>query len=100
MKEKYSIKNNMYIKIESNIPIASGFGSSTALAVEIARAYIEKFNINIDIEEIVILAENNLGLNPGGLDTKLILSKYPLIFQKNKKEIEFKFKLNKGLVIF
>lgn len=99
IEKTYSINTNLYIKIESNIPISAGLGSSSALAIEVAKLYSKTFNKIIDIKFIADIAENKAHNNPSGIDVNIILNSKSIIFQKSMENIEFNFKLNAFLII-
>jgi len=78
------------ITIKSNIPIASGFGSSASLSVALIRTFSHEFGLNLDREEINKLAfecEKIFHGVPSGIDNTVIVYEQP-IFYKDKK-IEF-----------
>lgn len=99
IKDKHNIKDNVYIKVFSDIPISSGLGSSAAVAIEIAKAFNKKYG-NIDVEEIANISEKYIHKNPSGIDVKTILRGKSIIFDKINGVVDFDFKLNAYLLIF
>ena len=95
---KYNM-DNFYIKINSNIPISKGLGSSAALALAIARK-IKNINNNIDIDDIVYISEKKAHKNPSGIDSIVVSQYKSIIFEKGKDIQNIDISLNSYLVIF
>lgn len=98
LKKEYAINKEIYFKINSNIPISSGLGSSCSLAISMAKTFSKYFNIKVDIEKIAYLAEKKAHGNPSGIDAKILLSKNPVIFSKSLS-YNIDIKLNSYLLI-
>lgn len=77
------------VNIETNIPIASGLGSSASLCVAIIRAFSKYFNFNFDekkINELAFECEKIFHGNPSGIDNTTIVYEKPIFFKKGKFE--------------
>ncbi|MFH0875909.1 MAG: mevalonate kinase [archaeon] len=84
-------KKSFSIEIDSNIPIAAGFGSSASISVEMIRAISTKVNLHMSTEKISSIAyecEKTFHGTPSGIDNTVITYEKPVFFIKNKK-IEF-----------
>jgi len=89
--EKLNIELNINVKINSNIPIASGLGSSAALTIAIIRGLNNHFNLDLlvdNINELAYECEKIFHGTPSGIDNSVICYEKPVYFQKGK-EIEF-----------
>lgn len=99
LKEKYNIENNKFIKINSEIPISSGLGSSAAISIAIAREYKKEYD-NVNIKDVANLSEKKIHGNPSGVDVQIILNSKPIIYDKLNGVKNFDFNLGAYLVIF
>ncbi|MEM4397122.1 MAG: mevalonate kinase [Candidatus Woesearchaeota archaeon] len=73
--------------IESNIPIASGLGSSASLSVAMIRAINNYYKLNLEnekINEIAFECEKIFHGNPSGIDNTTIVYEKPIFFKKGK----------------
>lgn len=73
------------VKLDSDIPIASGMGSSAAVAVALARALARALNRTVNTREIVELAmisERGYHGNPSGIDVEVIARGKPILHRK------------------
>lgn len=95
---KYNM-SEFYIKINSNIPVSKGLGSSAALAFAIARE-VKKINNNLDVYDIVFQAEKKAHINPSGIDSIVVSGNDSIIFEKNKGITKINISLNAYLAIF
>ena len=99
IQNEYGIKDEIYIKIISDIPEGRGLGSSAALAKACILAFEKKYNINIDNKKIMNKSEEYAHGKSSGLDISVILSSKPIIFNKNKGSEIFDFSLGAYLLI-
>lgn len=99
IQNEYGIKDEIYIKIISDIPEGRGLGSSAALAKACILAFEKKYNINIDNNKIMNKSEEYAHGKSSGLDISVILSSKPIIFNKNKGSEIFDFSLGAYLLI-
>lgn len=99
IKSEYNIEDEIYIEVVSNIPEGRGLGSSAALAKACVIAFENKYGININTKEIMDKSEEYAHGKSSGLDTSVILSSKPIIFNKNKGSKEFDFSLGAYLLI-
>ncbi len=99
IQNEYGIKDEIYIKIISNIPEGRGLGSSAALVKACILAFEKKYNINIDNNKIMNKSEEYAHGKSSGLDISVILSSKPIIFNKNKGSEIFDFSLGAYLLI-
>ncbi|WP_314011083.1 mevalonate kinase [Pseudostreptobacillus hongkongensis] len=99
IKGRYNIKEEIYFRINSDIPMSAGLGSSAALAIAIAKEVGKKYNIDVDIFDIVNISEDKAHGKSSGLDLQIIANSKPIIFEKNKGIKLFNFNLSKYLVI-
>ena len=67
-------------KVESNIPVSCGFGSSAAISVLISKFISQTYNIENEID-LAIEIENLLHGKSSGLDVYAIYYNKPIIFQ-------------------
>ena len=99
IQNEYGIKDEIYIKIISDIPEGRGLGSSAALAKACILAFEKKYSINIDNKKIMNKSEEYAHGKSSGLDISVILSSKPIIFNKNKGSEIFDFSLGAYLLI-
>ena len=99
IQNEYGIKDEIYIKIISDIPEGRGLGSSAALAKACILAFEKKYSINIDNKKILNKSEEYAHGKSSGLDISVILSSKPIIFNKNKGSEIFDFSLGAYLLI-
>lgn len=82
-------ENNLYIKIDSNIPFSKGMGSSAASSLALTRALNDIYQKNYSEEKILEFATNAENLIHGkssGLDLATANSSWPIIFCHGNKE--------------
>jgi mevalonate kinase len=82
---------SLNIFIDSDIPIGSGFGSSAAVALAIARSVFDFYEYRVnkkDLFEAVKVAEKFAHGNPSGIDMFGAYSDEALFFVKGKEERE------------
>ena len=97
--EKNNFEKGITIKIESDIPIGAGLGSSSACCVAAAASILNLFNITDEKEvlELAINAEKTIFPNTSGADCTVSVSGGIIEYQKEKgfskieTENEFKF---------
>ena len=99
IQNEYGIKDEIYIKIISDIPEGRGLGSSAALAKACILAFEKKYSIKIDNKKIMNKSEEYAHGKSSGLDISVILSSKPIIFNKNKGSEIFDFSLGAYLLI-
>jgi mevalonate kinase len=90
------------IKIESTIPISSGFGSGAAVSVALIRALAKFLRISLSDSSVSDLAfemEKIHHGNPSGIDNTVITFEQPIIFEKRKPFIQISLKEPLNLVI-
>lgn len=83
---------NLKIRLESDIPIGSGLGSSAATAIAVVRGLSNYFRIPLSRERLIALsniAEKYAHGNPSGIDIATVYSDVPIWFKKgqNPKQI-------------
>lgn len=91
-----------HLKISSDIPDASGMGSSAAAAVAVVRALAKGFNQSISAKQLQQLAnasEKVIHQNPSGIDVATTSSYQPLYFIKDQPPQALTVNLNGYLVI-
>ena len=77
------------IKIDTNIPIGKGLGSSAALCVAMARYFAHKKNCSLEqIAEIALKGEELFHATPSGIDPYCVALEKPICFSRNDKFIE------------
>ena len=75
------------LRIESEIPVASGLGSGAASTIAMIRAFTEAFNMSLDdqkISDIAFEIEKVYHGTPSGLDNTVITYAKPVFFVKGK----------------
>ncbi|MEM3374342.1 MAG: mevalonate kinase [Candidatus Woesearchaeota archaeon] len=83
------LNKKISIKIESNIPTASGLGSSASLCIAIIRAISNYYKLNLEnekINEIAFECEKIFHGTPSGIDNTTIVYEKPILFKKGKFE--------------
>lgn len=93
---------DFHIEINSTIPYESGMGSSAAVAVATIRALYKFFGKNLNMNELIDLAnisEKIVHGNPSGIDTSVIAKETSLYFVKGKPLNPFYFKLDAYLIV-
>lgn len=101
MKEKLDIPN-LYIKIESNIPIGSGMGSSAAIAGAIIEAVYNFLGKELSAKERfrwVQYSEKIAHGNPSGIDALTTSHNNAWLFQREVEPVKFDSKLDAFLVV-
>ena len=92
----------IHIKISSTIPAERGMGSSSAVAVAVARAlfaHYEKILTDKELWEIVQSSEKIAHGNPSGIDAATTSGKSPVFFIKNQPMEPLELKLSAYLVV-
>lgn len=95
-------EENLKIKIISSIPIGRGLGSSAAISISIVRSLFSFFKKRLTENELfslVQIAENYAHGNSSGLDIMAILSKYPILFEKERGILPIKSKSSLYIVV-
>lgn len=93
---------NISVKIESNIPISSGMGSSAAVASSIVQAVYNFSNKELSNEERFAwtqFSEIKAHGNPSGIDALATTYNKAWLFQKGQSPKELDFKLNAYLIV-
>jgi mevalonate kinase len=78
----------LYIDITSSIPIASGMGSSAAIAAAMTKACYNHQHITLhqdQLEQWIHISETGVHGNPSGVDGAQMVSSQPIIFEKGSK---------------
>jgi mevalonate kinase len=81
----------VFIQIESQIPIASGLGSGAAISAAVVRSLAKLFDIALDlavINEIVYQTEKFFHGNPSGIDNSVIVYERAVYFIR-EQPLEF-----------
>lgn len=100
IKSNYNILDEVYVEINSNIPRARGLGSSAALAVSVARAFKERYNLTDEnVFDIVNESERWAHGNPSGIDIAVILNEKNVLFNKKEGIRNIDIDLNSKLLI-
>ncbi|GFZ30752.1 mevalonate kinase [Clostridium zeae] len=79
---------NLRIRIDSDIPLGRGLGSSAAIAIAIVRSLFSLFEQKLSKEHLfslVQIAETYAHGKPSGIDTVAEISEHPIWFQKEKE---------------
>lgn len=80
-------KEGIHIKVESEIPMGRGIGSSAAAATAIVRGIYNYFQKPLSEEEqysLVEIAENYAHGKPSGIDMRTVANEKPIFFQKSQ----------------
>ncbi|MEK6916812.1 MAG: mevalonate kinase [Nanoarchaeota archaeon] len=83
-------KKELHIKIKSTIPIASGMGSSAALAVALIKGIAEHFDILLTekkINEIAFESEKLFHGTPSGIDNTVVTYGKPVYFYDGEMQL-------------
>lgn len=84
--EKLGVSDNLRISVESDIPLASGFGSGAAISTAIARALNRYFGNSLTPAEISALVYETEKLyhgTPSGIDNTVIAYEQPIRFVRH-----------------
>ena len=79
------------IRVDSQLPLGKGLGSSAAIAVAVARAFNAKCGLGLDdarINEIAFASEKLAHGTPSGVDNTLATYAKPMLF-RNRGALEF-----------
>lgn len=86
--ERLEIKKpQLYIQLDSQIPIGRGLGSSAAIAIALVRglyAYLGEVLEDSSLYQLVGMAESYAHGNASGIDMVTQSSFFPILFQKNQ----------------
>lgn len=72
--ERYGATPSLDVEVDSELPIASGMGSSAAIAVSLTHAVLSLMNIDFNREDVRLIAheaEKAVHYRPSGVDTTL-----------------------------
>jgi mevalonate kinase len=101
LQDRLGLKKDINIRIESNLPVAGGLGSSASVSVALIRAIADHHNMSLSssqINEIAFECEKIFHGSPSGIDNTVISYNCPIFYQE--KNFEFiKPKENFKLVI-
>jgi mevalonate kinase len=90
--EKIGALGDLDISVESDIPLASGFGSGAAISTAIVRALAAYFGKNLTPAEISMLVYETEKLyhgTPSGVDNTVIAYEQPVRFVRNQEITPF-----------
>ena len=90
IRNSMGIKDNFVIKVKSEIPVASGLGSSAAVSVAFVRALSDEYKLNLPEDKICAYAfeaEKVFHGNPSGMDNNLAICGGAIIFQKKPEGV-------------
>jgi len=76
---------NIYVKIESNLPVSVGLGSSAATASAIIAAITGLFGVKLSKDELFKMAlecEKTVHVNPSGIDPAVSVNGGALLYQR------------------
>ncbi|QTU82760.1 mevalonate kinase [Carnobacteriaceae bacterium zg-C25] len=93
---------NLHIKIDSNIPLERGMGSSAAVSISVIKAlfaYYKRIPTQQELFNLSELSEKLIHGNPSGLDASTIISQKAMWFQKGTTSQEIDMNVNAYLVI-
>ncbi len=96
------LSRGIALRIESEIPVAVGLGSSSAISVATVAAVGQLFEADLSSEEIFALsldAERFVHGNPSGIDQRLSTFGGILLYQKGKQTSEIRCPIDLPLVI-
>jgi mevalonate kinase len=82
--------NGLRIRIDSEIPLGRGLGSSAATAIAIVRSLFSFYGEKLSQKELfslVQIAETHAHGNPSGIDMTVAASENPVWFQKGKEAV-------------
>jgi mevalonate kinase len=80
-------KEGINIRLESELPMGRGLGSSAAAATAIVRGIYNYFQKTLSEEELyslVEIAENYAHGKPSGIDMRAVANEVPIFYQKSK----------------
>jgi len=80
-------KEGIHIKIESEIPMGRGLGSSASVATAIVRGIYNHFQkplLEEELYSLVEIAENYAHGKPSGIDMRTVTSEEPIFYQKSQ----------------
>ncbi len=91
--KKHGVKKGLNIQVNSDIPVASGLGSSSAISVATVASVGEAIGLNLSREEILDLAlsaEKFVHKNPSGIDIAIATFGGTILYEREKgmKRIE------------
>ena len=102
IKNKLGKNDNLNFEVIGNIPYQRGMGSSAALAISIIRAIYKFYDIKLNTDQLIELAnisEGEIHGNSSGLDVNVIAKEMPIFYVKNQKLEEIKLNLDAFLLI-
>lgn len=85
--KKYGVKKGLNIQVKSDIPVASGLGSSSAISVATVASVGEAIGIRLSREEILDLsltAERFVHKNPSGIDIAIATYGGTILYERQK----------------
>ena len=96
------LKRGVSLRIESEIPVAVGLGSSSAISVAIVAAVGQLFDMDLSSEEIFSLsldAERFVHGNPSGIDQRVSTFGGILLYRKGERTTKIRCPVDLPLVI-
>lgn len=96
------LKRGLNLRIESEIPVAVGLGSSSAVSVATVAAVGQLFGVGLSPEEIFALslnAERFVHGNPSGIDQRVSTFGGILLYRKGERTTEIRCPIDLPLVI-
>ncbi|MDI7268424.1 MAG: mevalonate kinase [Myxococcota bacterium] len=90
------------VSVKSDIPQGSGLGSSAALSVALARAYLRMCGrepLDHDVREASLACERIAHRHPSGIDTEVALTGMALRFERGKPPVPVRIKGWIGLIV-
>ena len=100
--KKYAVKKGLNIQVNSDIPVASGLGSSSAVSVSTVASVGEAIGISLSREEILDLsstAEKSVHKNPSGIDIAIATYGGTILYERQKGMTRIEDTPNLALVI-
>lgn len=100
--DKYGFNDFYKIKLNSNVPIKRGLGSSASIAVALSKSLFEIHNMdytNQEIFELAMVSEKIFHSNPSGVDVEVIINENNILFSNKKKSQVIDSKLDAYLVV-
>ncbi len=97
-----NLKRGVSLRIESEIPVAVGLGSSSAISVATVAAVGQLFDVSLSSEEIFSLsldAERFVHGNPSGIDQRVSTFGGILLYRKGERTTEIRCPVDLPLVI-
>lgn len=101
MTRKFKLPN-LYIEIDSDIPISAGMGSSAAIASSIVEAIYDFLDLELNQKtrfEWTQFSERIAHGNPSGIDALTTTYDHALFFQKGHDPVKFNIQLDGYLVV-